>query len=149
MTVCLVFGLRSWNIAKAKVPNPKTILLSFAQNDKFGFHGLNRDITRYFLSYAPESHGLRRLRMTDYDGNTLVAAFPDFHAKGNRAQQWHVIHLGQACAAAFAENVVARAGVRRDEVTHVLNNSQYRDSDRLKHAQRPPHVRDGHVLRSR
>src|SRR4051812_35887114 len=33
-------------------------LLSFAQNDKFGFHGLNRDITRNLFSYAPERNGL-------------------------------------------------------------------------------------------
>src|ERR1700682_1650594 len=87
--------------------------------------------------------------MTHYDGNPLVAALPDYHAERNSAEQRHVIHLGQLRAATFTENVIARAGIGRDEIAHVFNNPENRDSDRFKHAQRASHVRDRHVLRSR
>jgi len=60
-----------------------------------------------------------------------------------------VIHLGQLCAAAFAENVVASSGIGRQKITHVLDDSENGNGDRLEHSERPPHIGDSDVLRSR
>src|SRR5687767_194530 len=93
-TWVLLFGLRSSNTlrrlnsTKSKGPSPKAILfknilLTFTQNDKFGFHGLDRDLARDLLGYASKCDRLRRIRMTYYNGHALVPTFPDFHTQWN------------------------------------------------------------------
>ena len=53
----------------------------------------------------------------------------------------------QDLAAPFAEDVIARARVGSDEVTHILNYSEHRYGNSLKHSQGPAYVGDSHILR--
>src|SRR6266498_872411 len=85
--------------------------------------------------------------MTDYHGDALVATFTNFETQGHRAKQRDMIHVGELCTTTFPKNVVASARVRRNEVTHVLDDPKDWNGNRLKHAQRPAYIRDRHVLR--
>src|ERR1044072_931795 len=85
--------------------------------------------------------------MTDNYRHALVAAFPNFQTQRHRPEQWYMVHLSQLRAAAFAEDVVTSSGVWGDEIAHVLDDAQNRNSNRFKHSERAAHVRDRHVLR--
>ena len=58
-----------------------------------------------------------------------------------------MIHLSQFGSAAFAKNVVARAGVGRNEVAHILDDAENGNSYGFEHAQRAAYVSNCYILR--
>ena len=92
------------------MPNPaktKTILLPFAQNDKFGFHRLNRHLAGDFLRNMPKSSSLSRIWLADDDGYTFIAAF------SHRARERSLRRVASYCKPP-----------RSDVIRPVLNPSQ-------------------------
>ena len=84
--------------------------------------------------WEPKRLRLRRVRLADDYGHAPIAAFAHFDAQRNRAQEWYLISGCEFLAAALTENVVAVAGVRRDEVAHIFDDAEYRNRDCFKHA---------------
>src|SRR5687767_15947327 len=95
-----------------------------------------------------ERFSLRRIGMAHYDGDSTIAAFAHFDPQRHSAQERHVVGVGESFSAAFAKYVVPSAGVGREEVAHVFNNSQHRYRDGFKHP-RSEERRVGKECRSR
>src|SRR6185503_5558167 len=112
------------NNTKTKGPSPKAILLTFAQNNKFGLHCFDRNLTRHLFGNTSKSDGLRRVGMANNYRHAFVPTLANLKSQRNRPQQRHMIHVSQFGSATFAENVVAGAGVGRDEVAHILDNAE-------------------------
>src|SRR6266850_5800695 len=127
--------------------NTNFILLTFPQNDKFRFHCLNRYLSRYLLSDVPKCPCLGGIGLADDNRHALIATLPHLDAQRNRSQKGNAVRLGKLLAAPFAEDVIASARVGSDEVTHILNYSEHRYGNGLKHSQSPAYVGDSHVLR--
>ena len=65
--------------------------------------------------------------------HALVAAFAHFYAQRNRAQEGYMVGVCESFSTAFAEDVVACAGVGSDEVAHVFDYAQHGYGDGFKH----------------
>src|SRR5215203_5822910 len=85
--------------------------------------------------------------MTDNHPHAVIAAFSHFHTQRNCSQERYMISVGQSFSATFTEDVVARTCVGRDEVAHILNDTEHRYCYSFKHSQRTTHVRNRDVLR--
>src|SRR5215210_7350528 len=85
--------------------------------------------------------------MTDNYRDALVAAFSHFDSQRNRPEKRYMISVGQSFSATFTEDVVARTCVGRDEVAHILNDTEHRYRYSFKHSQSATHVRNRDVLR--
>src|SRR5437762_11292095 len=100
----------------------QVILLRFSQNDKLWFHGLDRHLPGHFFGHFSEGLSLWRRRVANHDRYSPVSTLADFDPHRNRSEKRHSVFLRQLFAAAFSKYVVANSGVRRDEVTHVLDH---------------------------
>src|SRR5690606_31696123 len=87
------------------------------------------------------------IRGAEDDRGSLVAALTDLRLERDLAEQREVGSIGELLAAAGAEEVVAGATARADEAAHVLDYAEDGRFDPFEHADRPPHVAGGHLLR--
>src|SRR5215213_8193872 len=128
---------------------PIIALSSFAQNDKLRFHRLYRNLPRDLFRHFAEGRGLRRLRLADDDGDATVSTLAHIQSERHRAQERDAVLLGQLLPAALAEDIVAHPRVRRDEITHVLDDAEHGHGHRLEHPESAPHVHHRNLLRRR
>ena len=84
--------------------------------------------------------------MTDHHRDTFIATLTNIHTKRNVAKKRHVVSVCQSFAATFTENVVSRASIRSDEVTHVLHYAENGYGHSFKHSQSAPDVSNRNVL---
>src|SRR3982751_3255936 len=121
----LVFSFQLSLILKLKAENWK-LLTGFAQDDKLRFHRFNRDLTRDLFGHASETFSLRAVGLTHHNGHALISSLAHFHSQRHSAKERNIILFGKLPPAAFTENVVTRARIRRDEIAHVLYDTEHR-----------------------
>src|SRR5882724_4345743 len=144
-TVCVDISDNSLTLSQ--IDNRRFILLTFTQNNKFGFHRFNRHLARNLLSHVAKRFGLGGIGVADDHRHALITTFPHVNAQGNRPQKGHVVSAGKLLPAPFTEDVVSCARVGSDEVTHILDYAEHWYGDCLKHSQGPAHIGNRYVLR--
>src|SRR5437660_8542971 len=75
----------------------------------------------------------RRLRILAHDWNSTVASFTRGDVDRNLPEQWNTQPLGFPFAAACAENIITLVVRWRDEITHVLDQADYRHIHLFEH----------------
>jgi hypothetical protein len=88
-----------------------------------------------------------RIRLGGHGRVAAVGLLADAQVQRQRAEQRHAVLLGDALAAALAEDVLGVAAVAAHVHRHVLDDAQYRHLHLLEHAQRAARVQQRDVLR--
>src|SRR5258705_3015521 len=80
-TVCVDISDNSLTLSQ--IGNRKFILLTFTQNNKFGFHCFNGHLARHLLSHVSKRLGLGGVGVADDHRHALIPTFPNVNAQGN------------------------------------------------------------------
>src|SRR6202035_5600645 len=91
--------------------------------------------------------GQRRVRLVDHQRHARATPLTNAPIEWDLAQERDIHPLGQGLRPAMAEDIFAFAAVRADEITHVLDQPQVRDFQRVEHLDGAPDVGRRDVLR--
>ncbi len=95
----------------------------------------------------PVTTGHFGIRFGDHRGGAAIGLFADGHVQGQLAEERCVVFLGNAFAAAVAEEGLFVAAVAADVDAHVFDNAQHGDVDFAEHFDAFFAVQQGDVLR--
>lgn len=119
----------------------------FENDFRGGFSFARTDAGPDFFRNIAVDGGLRTIRLGGNHRRSGIRHFTDGNGERHFAEERHANPLSLCLGTAMAENIITRAGIRCDEVAHILDDAEQRHFHLAEHGDALARVDQRQILR--